>query len=187
MSGFFSLLASNLVLRVVTSLLRTYCFRSTRSTEDKGELCQQSFQNPSTPPCLRSLYSPCFAEGHSESDNQSSNVPSSHFKLPHKSLRLCVSAGKNNIRMNITCSSLLISKTPENHTTCAPSSESNLSIEIKSLDLKLLSLLGDLEIRRLGGVYCGETTKCAKSHEKSFCVAGTFNVYRIIVYRLSRV
>ena len=56
-------------------LLRTYCFRLTRSTEDKGELCQQSFQNPSTPPCLRSLYSPCFAEGLSGSDNQSSLRP----------------------------------------------------------------------------------------------------------------
>ena len=31
-------------------------------------------------------------------------VQPSHFKLPHKSLRLCVSAGNNNIRMNMACS-----------------------------------------------------------------------------------
>ena len=46
-------------------------------------------------------------------------------------------------------------KPPNLQNSQSPSSESNLSIEIKSLDLKLLSLLGDLEIQRLGGVVGG--------------------------------
>ena len=40
------------------------------------ENCASNYSNNSrTPPCLRSLYSPRFAEGHSESDNQSSLRP----------------------------------------------------------------------------------------------------------------
>ena len=64
---------------------------------------------------------------------QSSTVyrPNSHFKLPHKSLRLCVSEGNNNIRMNITCSNLQISKTPY-----LPEAEAIFQINIKKLVFK---------------------------------------------------
>ena len=45
-------------------------------------------KNPESPPCLRSLYSPCFAEGHSGSDKSLIRVPTH----PCKFVRICVRA-----------------------------------------------------------------------------------------------
>ena len=141
MSGFFSILASNLVccvLRVAASLIRTSshyvhhvqkprvfafswsntlalgsCLIASKDKAiTKATTSGSAITEPTTQASASSASSASLRPFGVTCISPAPCVQPSHFKLPHKSLRLCGSAGNNNIRMNITCSSLLISKTP---------------------------------------------------------------------------